>query len=78
MLGTVLHKPGDIRFEEIDAAKIVNPTDAIINIASPLDSRSRESVRGNRIHFLAQISSANPEDALSRLAQGAEIERLGT
>lgn len=34
MLGTVLHKPGDIRFEEVSAPTIVNPTDAIIGIAA--------------------------------------------
>lgn len=34
MLGTVLHKPGDIRFEDVPAPKIVNPTDAIIKIAA--------------------------------------------
>ena len=30
MLGTILHKPGDIRCEEIADPKILQPTDAII------------------------------------------------
>lgn len=34
MLGTVLHGPGDIRFEDIAAPKISKPTDAIIRIAA--------------------------------------------
>jgi threonine dehydrogenase-like Zn-dependent dehydrogenase len=34
MLGTVLYSPGDIRFEECPAPKIVEPTDAIIKIAA--------------------------------------------
>ena len=34
MRGTVLYGPGDIRFEERDAPKIVKPTDAVIRIAA--------------------------------------------
>src|SRR6266403_3482199 len=34
MLGAVLHSPGDLRFEECAAPKIVNPTDAVIRIAA--------------------------------------------
>ncbi len=34
MLGAVLHSPGDLRFEERAAPKIVNPTDAVIRIAA--------------------------------------------
>ena len=34
MLGTMLHSPRDIRFEECPAPKIVEPTDAIIKIAA--------------------------------------------
>jgi threonine dehydrogenase-like Zn-dependent dehydrogenase len=33
MRGAVLYGPGDIRFEEREAPKIVEPTDAIIRIA---------------------------------------------
>jgi len=34
MKGTVLHGPRDIRFEERDAPKVVEPTDAIIKISA--------------------------------------------
>jgi threonine dehydrogenase-like Zn-dependent dehydrogenase len=34
MRATVLYGPGDIRFEERDDPKIVEPTDAIIRIAA--------------------------------------------
>ena len=34
MRGAVLHSPGDLRFEERAAPKIVNPTDAVIRIAA--------------------------------------------
>jgi threonine dehydrogenase-like Zn-dependent dehydrogenase len=34
MRGTVLHSPGDVRFEERDAPKIIAPTDAIIRISA--------------------------------------------
>jgi len=30
MRGTVIHAPGDVRFEELDDPRIVKPTDAII------------------------------------------------
>ncbi|RWG48737.1 MAG: IMP dehydrogenase [Mesorhizobium sp.] len=34
MLATVLHKPGDIRCEEIEDPKILRPTDAIIKLSA--------------------------------------------
>ena len=34
MKGTVLHGPGDVRFEERPEPKIINPTDAIIRISA--------------------------------------------
>jgi threonine dehydrogenase-like Zn-dependent dehydrogenase len=34
MLGTVLHAPGDIRFETVEDPKILKPTDAIIKLAA--------------------------------------------
>ena len=34
MQGTVLHGPGDVRFEERDLPKIINPTDAVIRISA--------------------------------------------
>jgi len=34
MKGTVLHSPGDIRFESVDDPKVVEPTDAVIRIAA--------------------------------------------
>ena len=34
MKGTVLHSPGDIRFESVDDPTIVEPTDAVIRIAA--------------------------------------------
>lgn len=34
MQGTVLHGPGDVRFEECDRPRIINPTDAVIRIAA--------------------------------------------
>ena len=33
MRGTVLYGPGDIRFEELETPKIVEPTDAILRLA---------------------------------------------
>ncbi|MEU6353249.1 zinc-dependent alcohol dehydrogenase family protein, partial [Streptomyces sp. NPDC047072] len=33
MRGAVIHAPGDVRFEEVDDAKIVRPTDAVIRTA---------------------------------------------
>ena len=34
MQGTVLHGPGDIRFEECETPKIIEPTDAVIRMAA--------------------------------------------
>ncbi|MGN6550355.1 MAG: zinc-dependent alcohol dehydrogenase family protein [Pararhizobium sp.] len=34
MLATVLHKPGDIRFEDVAEPKILKPTDAIIKLSA--------------------------------------------
>jgi len=34
MKGTVLHSPGDVRFEDVDDPKIEAPTDAVIRIAA--------------------------------------------
>jgi len=34
MRGAVLHAPRDVRLEERDAPKIIEPTDAIIRIAA--------------------------------------------
>jgi threonine dehydrogenase-like Zn-dependent dehydrogenase len=34
MRGTVLHGPGDIRFEDCETPKIIEPTDAVIRIAA--------------------------------------------
>ena len=34
MRATVLHCPGDVRFEHVDDPKILKPTDAIINLGS--------------------------------------------
>ena len=34
MLATVLHGPGDVRFEHVDDPKIVKPTDAIIKLSA--------------------------------------------
>jgi threonine dehydrogenase-like Zn-dependent dehydrogenase len=34
MKGTVLHGPGDVRFEERPEPKIINPTDAILRISA--------------------------------------------
>ncbi|RVD37653.1 IMP dehydrogenase, partial [Mesorhizobium sp. M4A.F.Ca.ET.020.02.1.1] len=34
MLATVLHKPGDIRCEEVADPKILQPTDAIIKLSA--------------------------------------------
>jgi threonine dehydrogenase-like Zn-dependent dehydrogenase len=34
MLATVMHAPGDVRFERIDDPKIVKPTDAIIQLSA--------------------------------------------
>ena len=34
MKGTVLHSPGDVRFETVDDPTIVAPTDAVIRIAA--------------------------------------------
>ena len=34
MLATVMHAPGDVRFEQVDDPKIVKPTDAIIQLSA--------------------------------------------
>ena len=34
MLATVMHGPGDVRFEQVDDPKIVKPTDAIIKLSA--------------------------------------------
>ena len=34
MLGTVIHAPFDVRFEELDRPAIVEPTDAIIRLSA--------------------------------------------
>ena len=34
MRGTVLHGPRDVRFEELEAPKILKPSDAIIRISA--------------------------------------------
>ncbi len=34
MLATVLHGPGDVRFEDVAEPKILNPTDAVIELAA--------------------------------------------
>lgn len=34
MLATVLHGPGDVRFEQVDEPKILKPTDAIIQLSA--------------------------------------------
>ena len=34
MLATVLHGPGDVRFEQVDEPKILKPTDAIIRLSA--------------------------------------------
>ena len=34
MKGTVLYGPGDIRFEERETPKIIEPTDAVLRIAA--------------------------------------------
>lgn len=34
MLATILHSPGDIRFEDVPEPKILKPTDAIIKLAA--------------------------------------------
>ncbi|AUH64150.1 hypothetical protein CX676_08275 [Paracoccus zhejiangensis] len=34
MLATVLHGPGDIRFERVEDPKILKPTDAIIQLSA--------------------------------------------
>ena len=34
MLGTVLHGPGDVRYETVDEPKILKPTDAIIKLSA--------------------------------------------
>ena len=34
MKGTVLYGPGDVRFEELEDPRILNPTDAIIRLAA--------------------------------------------
>ena len=34
MKAAVLHRPGDVRFEELDVPKIVRPTDAIIRLTA--------------------------------------------
>jgi threonine dehydrogenase-like Zn-dependent dehydrogenase len=34
MLATVLHGPGDVRFEEVDEPRILKPTDAIIRLSA--------------------------------------------
>lgn len=34
MLGTVLHGPGDVRYERVDDPKILKPTDAIIKLSA--------------------------------------------
>ena len=35
MLATVLHAPGDVRFEDVAEPKIEKPTDAIIKLPRP-------------------------------------------
>jgi threonine dehydrogenase-like Zn-dependent dehydrogenase len=34
MKGTVLYGPGDVRFEERETPKIIEPTDAVLRIAA--------------------------------------------
>lgn len=34
MLATVMHGPGDVRYEQVEDPKIVKPTDAIIRLAA--------------------------------------------
>src|ERR687883_304888 len=34
MRGTVLHAPGDVRVEQLDDPKIIDPTDAIIRLSA--------------------------------------------
>ena len=41
MLATVLHAPGDVRFEDVAEPKIEKPTDAIIKLVRDLRLRVR-------------------------------------
>ena len=41
MLATVLHGPGDVRFEDVAEPKILKPTDAIIKLVGDLRLRVR-------------------------------------
>ena len=34
MYGTVMHAPGDVRYEEVEEPRILKPTDAIIKLAA--------------------------------------------
>ena len=48
MKGTVLHGPGDIRFEDVPDPTIEKPTDVIIRIAATCRGGCRPSCCGSK------------------------------